>query len=155
MDLQALVSNTKASSTTSRSMLPDAVSSADVTDAQPSALMESPKDRVVEVLICGNTDTDYQPSSGAEDWASVATPQSQVLPWRVAVASTVGEMAREEPRIADSDKDRPLRKTSGVSAMTNLPDLPNEVLLQIFGYLDVNDLLSTSRVSRMLLRAVF
>ena len=29
-----------------------------------------------------------------------------------------------------------------------LPDLPNEVLLQILGYLEVNDLLSTSRVSQ-------
>jgi hypothetical protein len=34
-----------------------------------------------------------------------------------------------------------------VIAMTNLSDLPNEVLLQILGYLDVCDLLSTSRVS--------
>jgi hypothetical protein len=75
----------------------------------------------------------------------------QVPSLRVAVASMVGE----EATIIEADNAWPLRTASGGFAMRNLSDLPNEVLLQILGYLDVCDLLSTSRVSPYLLLSCF
>lgn len=129
---------TPKSNVAGKTLLSEGISSADLSsDAQ------SPVD---EVICYECRHTEHQPAFGEAQGASAGPMLSHPGSPRVADASTAGE----EAAIAEADNDRPMHATlaSGIFATTSLSDLPNEVLLQVLCYLDVCDLLCTSRVSR-------
>lgn len=85
-----------------------------------------------------------QPVTSGEATGATDVPMSSYA----GDSSSVGDVTA-----ADSDNDQPKDSAAVVECrredpVTNLTDLPNEVLLQILGYLDICDLLSTSRVSQ-------
>jgi hypothetical protein len=128
---------------TSQALLPEGISSADLSNgAQPCVQIAA-----LEASVDDAAHLDYQPALGEADGVSAEPMSLHPVSPRVAAASMVGE----EAAITEAGNDCPLRPRPGVFAVTGLSDLPNEVLLQILRYLDVCDLLCTSRVSRDLL----
>lgn len=145
-DTEALASSSRSSSS-SQSLMPEPVAPLNAkNDAQPRINGISPR---VASRTDHTEDAEYQPVSGEAAMTPVApiTCPSSSSRVAAALAMVVSENHEEEATVTEADND----PSSDVVAMTNLPDLPNEVLLQILGYLDVCDLLSTSRVSEGLL----
>jgi hypothetical protein len=141
-DTEVLASSPRLVSS-SRSTVPESVAPLNATnDAQPRINGISPG---VASRTDHTEDTEYQPVSGEAAMTPVAPMICPPSSFRVAaaLAMVVSENHEEEATLTEADND--------VVAMTNLPNMPNEVLLQILGYLDVCDLLSTSRVSEGLL----
>lgn len=102
---------------------------------------------------------EVEPVFGEVSLAS-ATPMTGPLPSVGATSASTIMAVEEAPKdltnmltiIAhDNNASGQSASSRDVIAVTSLSDLPNEVLLQILGYLDVCDLLSTSRVSPNLL----
>lgn len=129
---------------TSQHLLPEVISSADPSSgARPSMQIA-----VREANLDETTHSSHRRHLG-----EASEPPPEPMSWRpasprVAAASRGGGT---EAAIIEADNSWPLRPASDVSAVTGLCDLPNEVLLQILRYLDVCDLLCTSRVSKDLL----
>ncbi|KAJ9152216.1 hypothetical protein NKR19_g4575, partial [Coniochaeta hoffmannii] len=128
---------------TSQHLLPEVISSADPSSgARPSMQIA-----VREANLDETTHSSHRRHLG-----EASEPPPEPMSWRpasprVAAASRGGGT---EAAIIEADNSWPLRPASDVSAVTGLCDLPNEVLLQILRYLDVCDLLCTSRTSHRL-----
>lgn len=150
--LQAPRSTTKVISSppsmrlTNQTLLPEGVVSADLSrDAQSSMQIGMREGCVDETTLRGCRDREYLLALGEAD-----RPSAEPMPLLLACPTVaVASMGVEEAAITKADNGCVLGLASGVPAMTGLSDLPNEVLLQILRYLDVCDLLCTSRVSRL------
>lgn len=100
-------------------------------------------------------EAEFGPVSGEAFMVSATPMACPPPPAGLAIASTT-VVVQESPKevtnmltvtVHDNNASDHSTSSPTVIAMTNLSALPNEVLLQILGYLDVCDLLSTSRVS--------
>jgi hypothetical protein len=100
-------------------------------------------------------ETGVEPVSGEASMVS-ATPMACPPPSAEVASASTMVVVPEPPEevtnmltvtVHDNNASGHSASSPNVIAMTNLSDLPNEVLLQILGYLDVCDLLATSRVS--------
>lgn len=131
---------------TSQTLLPEVVSSAD---------LSSGAQLCTRIAVRGASMDESTHCSHPTVSGEVAGPSAGPIPShpgspRVAAASKV--VGKGANVAIEADSDGPLCPASArVSAATGLSDLPNEVLIQILRYLDVCDLLCTSRVSPDLL----
>jgi hypothetical protein len=81
----------------------------------------------------------------------ITEARSDITPWN---SSLLLEVPAASSTIGTCSASPLLRSTEGkvrlpeaIARRPSLEDLPNEVLFHVMGFLDVNDLLSTSRVS--------
>lgn len=113
-------------------------------DAQPAPLVSPPQ------TPCGHSsDRGEHSACGVGDAA-----YPQVMDWHQPVLAARDGLVASSTPISGPEYEDHAVLSAGRDARVTLAVLPNEVLLHVLGFLDVSDLLATSRVSSCLLMLI-